>query len=172
MTPASALRIRPTGGMNRSLRSGYARFVARRRDIDRLQGEIEELFAELWQVPRFSGLRAGFRPLVDVYRTEDPAALTIVVEVPGVDPDSLHVELGEHQLLIAGTRPPPKSPSRVYQQMEIEYGAFERRVPLAEPVDVDASSASYDSGMLTLVLPLAPQEVAEERVTIVIRRGV
>ena len=146
--------------------------MARRRDIDRLQGEIEELFADLWQVPRFSGLRAGFRPLVDVFRTEDPASLTVVVEVPGVDPDSLHVELGERQLLIAGMRPAPKSPNRVYQQMEIEYGAFERRVPLAEPVDVDNSSATYDGGMLTLVLPLAPQPVvAEERVTIVIRRG-
>jgi hypothetical protein len=31
-----------------------------RRDIDRLQGEIEELFADLWQVPRFAGLRHGF----------------------------------------------------------------------------------------------------------------
>jgi HSP20 family protein len=145
--------------------------VARRRDIDRLQGEIEELFADLWQVPRFSGLRRGFRPLVDVYRTAEPAALTVVVEVPGVDPDTLHVELSEGQLLIAGTRPLPTTPGRVYQQMEIEYGAFERRVQLAEAVDVEAATAAYDGGMLTLVLPLAPQAVVEERVRIVVRRG-
>lgn len=145
--------------------------MARRRDIDRLQGEIEELFADLWQVPRFSGLRRGFRPLVDVYRTAEPAALTVVVEVPGVDPDTLHVELSEGQLLIAGTRPLPTTPGRVYQQMEIEYGAFERRVQLAEAVDVEAATAAYDGGMLTLVLPLAPQAVVEERVRIVVRRG-
>ena len=36
-----------------------------RRDVDKLQEEIEELFADLWQVPRFSGLRLGFRPNVD-----------------------------------------------------------------------------------------------------------
>ena len=32
-----------------------------RRDVDKLQEEIEELFADLWQVPRFSGIRRGFR---------------------------------------------------------------------------------------------------------------
>ena len=26
-----------------------------RRDVDKLQAEIEELFADLWHVPRFSG---------------------------------------------------------------------------------------------------------------------
>ena len=40
-----------------------------RRNIDRLQGEIEELFADLWQVPRFSGIRKGFRPAVDCFFT-------------------------------------------------------------------------------------------------------
>src|SRR6185312_16542445 len=34
-----------------------------------LHAEIEELFAELWQVPRFAGLRRGFRPNVDSYHT-------------------------------------------------------------------------------------------------------
>src|SRR5207245_561935 len=35
--------------------------MTRKRDIDQLQNEIKELFADLWQVPRFSGLRRGFR---------------------------------------------------------------------------------------------------------------
>ena len=54
----------------------------RERD-DKLQEEIEELFADLWQVPRFSGLRHGFRPNVDCFHTDDPHALTVVVELPG-----------------------------------------------------------------------------------------
>jgi len=47
-----------------------------RRDVDKLQEEIEELFADLWQVPRFSGMRHGFRPNVDCFHTDDPHALT------------------------------------------------------------------------------------------------
>jgi HSP20 family protein len=144
--------------------------VPRRRDIDRLQGEIEELFADLWQVPRYSGLRASFRPLVDCYRTDDPPTLTVVVELAGVDPAGLHIAVGERELVIAGERPRPPEPRRVYQQMEIEYGAFERHVALAEPVDAQAARADYDAGMLTITLPIAPRRPAGERVSIVVRR--
>jgi HSP20 family protein len=145
--------------------------VAPRRDIDRLQGEIEELFADLWQVPRYAGLRPGFRPLVDCYRTEHPPALTVVVELAGVDPAGLRLDVGDRELVVAGERPRPAAPGRVYQQMEIEYGRFERRVPLGEAVDADAASATYDGGMLTVVLPLAPARAPAERVTIVIHRS-
>jgi HSP20 family protein len=144
--------------------------VARRRDIDRLQGEIEGLFADLWQVPRYSGLRRGFRPLVDSFRTDDPPALTVVVELAGVDPASLRLDVGERELVITGERPRPAEPRRVYQQLEIEYGRFERRIPLGEPVDVEAAEATYDAGLLTVVLPVAPAPPTE-RVTIVIHRS-
>ena len=56
-----------------------------------VQSEIEELFADLWQVPRFAGLRRGFRPNVDSYHTDDPHELTVVVEAPGIDPASLTI---------------------------------------------------------------------------------
>ena len=57
--------------------------------------EIEELFADLWQVPRFTGARRGFRPNVDSYHTDEPHELTVVVELPGVDPESLAIVVGE-----------------------------------------------------------------------------
>ena len=126
-----------------------------RRDVDKLQEEIEELFADLWQVPRFSGLRHGFRPNVDCFHTEDPHALTVVVELPGVDPQSVRVIAGERVLVIAGERTRPKLPGRVYQQMEIEYGPFEREIVLNDDVDTAAARASYTRGLLTIVLPLA-----------------
>ena len=134
--------------------------MAGRRDIGRLQGEIEELFADLWEVPRFSGMRAGFRPQVDVFRTQEPPQLTIVVELPGVDADAIRIELGERELVLAGERVRPRAQGRVYERMEIEYGAFERRIPLREPVDSESATASYEAGVLTVVLPLAAQRVA------------
>ena len=44
--------------------------------------------------------------------------------------------------------------------MEIDYGAFQRRIALAEEVDPDGVGASYDRGLLTIVLPLAPRPAA------------
>jgi HSP20 family protein len=125
-----------------------------RRDADKLQEEIEELFADLWQVPRFSGLRHGFRPNVDCFHTDDPHALTVVVELPGVDPQSVRVVAGERVLIITGERKRPKVAGRVYQQMEIEVGPFQRQVRLAEDVDPGRATASLEHGVLTIELPV------------------
>jgi HSP20 family protein len=129
--------------------------VTRRRDLERLSEEIEELFSDLWQVPRFSGLRRGFRPEVDCYRTASPPALTVVVDLAGVDPADVHVDATPQALVIHGERRRPDAHGRVYQQMEIEYGPFQARVPLPPDVDTASARASYERGLLTVVLPIA-----------------
>jgi HSP20 family protein len=124
---------------------------------DKLHEEIEELFADLWQVPRFTGLHRGFRPNVDSFHTNEPHELTVVVELPGVDPDSLSLQVGERTLIVAGERTRPKIDGCVYQQMEIEYGPFQRQVRLSEDVDPERASARYEGGVLTISLPIADQ---------------
>jgi len=139
-----------------------------KRDIDRLQGEIEELFADLWQVPRFSGLRHGFRPAIDCFHTDDPHRLTIVVEVSGVDPESVAIVVEERALTVSGERHRPRIDGQVYQQMEIEYGVFKRTIQLVEDVDVSAASATYEGGLLTISLPIAERASKPEPVTILV----
>ena len=121
------------------------------RDVEKL----EELFADLWQVPRFAGLRHGFRPNADCFHTDEPHALTVLVELPGVDPRSIRVAAGERVLLVAGERRKPRGAGRVYQQMEIEYGPFRRLVRLLEDVDPEQAKAEFDRGMVTVTLPVA-----------------
>jgi HSP20 family protein len=136
-------------------------------DIDRLHEEIQELIDELWQVPRFAGGRRGFRPQVDCVRSDDPPALHVVVELPGVDPSELQVVAADRVLVVAGVRQRQPLEGR-YQQMEIEYGPFQRRIPLDEPVDTNAATARYEHGLLTVVLPIATKAPAVERVLITI----
>jgi len=128
-----------------------------RRDVDKLQEEIEELFADLWQVPRFSGLRHGFRPNLDCFHTDEPHALTVVIELPGVDPQSIRVVAGERVLVVAGERRRPQVPGRVYQRMEIEYCPFQRQIRLAEDVDPEKAHARFERGVLTIELPVVEQ---------------
>jgi HSP20 family protein len=139
-------------------------------DRDKLHEEIEELFAELWQVPRFAGLRHGFRPNVDCFHTDDPHALTVVVELPGVDLATIHVVAADRVLLVAGERRRPLVSGRVYQQMEIEYGAFRRQVRLSEEVDPEHATARYEHGVLTIELPVVEHAPARGRVEIVVER--
>jgi HSP20 family protein len=137
-----------------------------RRHIGDLQGEIQELFAELWQVPRFSGMRSGFLPQCDCYRTDDPPALHVVVELPGVDPSSVQVVAAGRALVVAGKRDRPRVPGARYQQMEIEYGVFQRQIDLGVDVDAGRASATYQAGMLRIELPLAPSTPARRRVRV------
>jgi HSP20 family protein len=123
-----------------------------RRDVDRLHDEIQDLFAELWQVPRFLS-HQGFRPQVDAYRTADPPQLTIVVELPGVDPGAVQVVVDDHKLVIAGERPRPRVDGPMWQ-MEIEYGPFRRVVGLPEDVDPAQATADYERGLLRIVMPV------------------
>jgi HSP20 family protein len=141
--------------------------MRRPNDIDRLHDEIQELIDELWHVPRFAGGRRGFRPQVDCIRNEDPPALHVVVELPGVDPAELQVIAADRVLVVAGVRRRPPLRGR-YQQMEIEHGPFQRRIPLDEPVDTTAATARYEQGMLTVVLPIAATPPKVERVSIAI----
>jgi HSP20 family protein len=137
--------------------------------MDQLQQEIQELFSDLWQVPRFSGLRAGFRPHVDCFRTDD--ALTVLVELPGVEPDKVDLVVAEGTLYLAGNRARPRGEGQVYQQMEIDYGPFRRQVALGLDVDVAHARATYQQGILTIVLPVAQRPPAGERVVIEVRRA-
>jgi HSP20 family protein len=126
-----------------------------RRHLGDLQGEIQELFADLWEVPRFAGQHRGFRPQCDCYRTEDPPALHLLFELPGVDPDAVRVAASGTTLVVSGVRERPHPHGARYHQVEIEYGPFERRIELTEDVDADAASTTYEAGMLRLEVPLS-----------------
>lgn len=142
-----------------------------KRDTERLHDEIQELFADLWQLPRFAaGLRHGFRPAVDCYRTEEPPELTVVVEAPGINPESVQVVAQGRRLLVAGNRPRPRCDGQVYHRSEIDYGPFQRELVLNEDVEVNDATATYQRGMLKIVFPIAVQPPAPVRVSIEVRR--
>jgi HSP20 family protein len=143
--------------------------VEKRRDVEHAAEEIEQLFADLWQVFPFSrSLRRGYRPEVDVYRSDDPPTLTVQVELPGVDPDDVQLVASPQALLIAGERRRPKDCGH-YQQLEIDYGPFQRSITLAEDIDPEAATATYERGILTVRLPVAPRPAPRESVSIVVR---
>jgi HSP20 family protein len=143
--------------------------VTSRRDIDWLRGEIDELFSELWKVPRFAA-RGAFRPPVDCYRTEEPPELTVVVELAGVEAESVQIVATPQALLVAGERRRLPGGGRAYRQMEIDYGPFRRELLLSDEVDPAGGRASYENGLLTIVLPLAVRPPEATKVPIEIQR--
>jgi HSP20 family protein len=97
---------------------------------------------------------AHWRPATDVYETAD--ALTIVVDLAGVDPDDLDVLLLDDALVVAGNRrPQPASPEVVYHHAEIRYGPFRLEIRLPHTVDAGDIDGRYERGMLSVTVPKA-----------------
>ena len=151
-------------------KNGNAETMAgKRRNLDDLQGEIQELFADMWLVSGFAGLRHGHRPQCDCFRTDDPPALHVVLELPGIDPDSVELVVQGRSFVVSGTRARPIVAGARYQQMEIEYGAFQRRIELGEDVDPARASARYERGLLRVLLPLAKDSAEQTKIVIEVR---
>ena len=142
-----------------------------RRDVDRLRSELEDLFNEVWRAPRFAARRC-LRPAVDCYRTTDPAEFVVVVELPGVDPTTVRVIAADRWLHVGGERRRPRAGKggQIYQQMEIDYGPFERRIQLVDDVETENAAASYEQGLLRVVFPIAPRPAPRGRVPIEVKR--
>jgi HSP20 family protein len=142
-----------------------------KRNVDRLQQELEELFSDMWQVPAFAGMRRGFRPHVDCYRSDEPPAVTVVVDLAGIDPNHVEIAVTDRTVVVSGERRRPGLACRVsYRQMEIEYGPFQRHISLAENVDPAAAEATYEQGLLKVVMPLA-QKPRSGKVSIALGEG-
>jgi HSP20 family protein len=132
--------------------------------------DLDDLIQDLWRVPRFIGRRPGFQPQIDSYRQEDPPELHVVVELPGVDTKDVQIWVEGRVLTIAGERRRPAPDQRVsYYRLEIEYGSFQRRLALPEDVDVAGTRATYERGMLTIVVPLAQKPHAPEKLSIPVK---
>ena len=141
--------------------------MRRRRD---LKDEIDELFADLWQVSHLGGLRRGFRPQLDCFRTEDPATFVVVVDIAGIDPEQVNVSTSDGALVISGERHRDECGGRTYQQMEVEYGPFQRVIQLPADADPAHAKATYDKGLLRIVLPIAAPKPRVQPVPIEVRR--
>jgi HSP20 family molecular chaperone IbpA len=73
--------------------------------------------------------RPSWEPPADVFETQ--SEVWVLVVLPGVAPESVQVELFQHDVTVCGERAlPPAFRSAVVHRLEIPHGRFERRVAL------------------------------------------
>lgn len=137
--------------------------------LQSIQAELNRLFDEYWQpgdMPGRSrdggphaatadGVASAWTPAIDLY--EAPGELTLVVDLPGVDPTTIDLSLTGAILTIRGERSaalptPGDAPARP-RVRERAAGAFFRQVTLVDEVDFDRVEAQARDGVLTVRLP-------------------
>jgi HSP20 family protein len=129
-----------------------------------LQQEMGELVHRLSVLDRADRLPGSeWSPAVDVFEARD--RLVVVIEVPGLAPESLRVVFREHELVLAGERRARRpGPGTTFLCLERPHGRFERAIPLEGPVDVAHAKATLDGGLLTVILPRLRERRGRETV--------
>lgn len=120
-----------------------------------LTEDARHLLAEIDRdVPGAVNVNADCRPPLDVLETTE--GLEVVVDVPGVPPESLRVAIRRSVLLIVGakmTTANGSDESARYHLAERSYGRFARVVRLGGAFDASRARAVTRAGQLRVTLP-------------------
>ncbi len=89
---------------------------------------------------------------IDVWAADE--SYTITAYLPGVKPEDVSITFEGEELTIRGAFPKPSENTQFIKQ-ELYHGNFERRLNFNVPINADAIEATYENGLLTLVVPKA-----------------
>lgn len=115
--------------------------------------DMDRITREMW-----GGQRANYMP-ADAYRMDD--RFYVHVDLPGVDPDSIDVEIEKNSLTVTAERRWDRDEDTQIVLNERPTGTFTRQFFLGEGLDTEAIEAGYDHGVLTVSIPIA--ETAKAR---------
>ena len=137
----------------------YLTTMRRRTDgmtnLRRLSSALDEAFmGGLLGQPQEGSITSAWVPACDIF--EDQDNVKIVMEVPGVDPEDVKLQLENNLLTIRGEkRQVAEEKAERVHRYERSYGSFERTFSLPTTVDVDRIEAAVADGVLTVRLPKA-----------------
>ncbi|MEV0961707.1 MULTISPECIES: Hsp20/alpha crystallin family protein [unclassified Streptomyces] len=100
---------------------------------------------------------------MDAYRDGDE--YVIALDLPGVSPDAIDIDVERNMLTVKAERRPLVNTENVQMELsERPLGVFSRQLVLADTLDTERISADYDAGVLTLRIPIAerakPRKIA------------
>jgi HSP20 family protein len=94
---------------------------------------------------------SDWAPAVDIIENSD--AYTLLVDVPGVDPDAINIQMENGALSIKGARAHGAAEREAYKRVERPRGTFYRRFNLPEAADADRIAAKCRNGVLEITIP-------------------
>jgi HSP20 family protein len=113
---------------------------------------MENLMEQLFSDGNSGRALQAFAPRCTIAESEND--FEIQVDLPGIQPADLQVEVRGQELWLSGERKQEKEEKgKTYHRIEQEYGRFERVIPLPTPVDEGAVKAEYHNGILKVLVP-------------------
>jgi HSP20 family protein len=113
---------------------------------------------------RAGQLFTGWSPALDLYQSNDN--VIAAVELPGMRKEDIEISLHDGTLTISGERKrESNSNGDKAERTERYVGAFRRSIALPTLVDANKVSATYQDGILTVILPKA-EEVKPKQIQV------
>jgi HSP20 family protein len=123
----------------------------------RLRNEIDRVFEDIpARFPAFAipSRLTALLPTPAVEMTETDKAYKVSVEVPGIAPKDIEVEVEKGLLVIKGEKKEEREEKeRHFARSERSYGAFERRISLPADAELDKIAAKTADGVLKITIP-------------------
>jgi HSP20 family protein len=124
-------------------------------ETEDLAEDVRRVFEELQREHgRPPGVAGQCTPPLDMLETDE--AVELVVDLPGVGPETVRIVLKGSLVLIAGEKPsypPAVATAGDYHLVERSFGRFARVVRVAAPFDGSRGTAVFVNGTLRIVLP-------------------
>lgn len=132
------------------------------------KGDKSSELDRLWDIflfgkPKKEELEEGGERVlpVDVRETRD--GVVVKFEIPGADPSDVEISLSGRVLTIRGEKKEEQEGKEInYYFRERNFGSFSRSVEIPAEVQLDKASASYQNGVLTIVLPKTEEAKKKE----------
>lgn len=124
-----------------------------RRDMDRM---FDRFMGEFGLSSFTRPLRAF--PVIDI--TETDKNVVVRADVPGINPDDIDIAITENSLSIKGEiRRERIGDNEGFVVAERSYQSFSRRLHLPCRVRVDDVKATYDGGVLNIIMPKYEEKI-------------
>lgn len=113
--------------------------------------DFDRVTRQLWNMPFGTQRTSSYMP-VDAYRRDGKFYLH--VDLPGIDPDTIDLEVENNSLTITAERrwEPEEGEQVILHERPV--GTFSRQFFLGEGLDTESIEAGYDHGVLTVVIPV------------------
>lgn len=103
-----------------------------------------------------------WRPAVEIKQNDKN--YKVKVQLPGVNKDDIEVELDNDFMTITAEiheeaeEKEEKAKNERYHTSEFRYGRYQRTISFDQPVKIEESTAFYDKGVLTIIIPKVQTE--------------